>query len=104
MPVVANVVEMLEMNDELMDACNECPQYRREWFDDRDILLQKVTWERFCRTWLQEDTLWRMGYSEGLSEETLQFMESARVVYGSLLDEDEDEDDQDNEQDDADDD
>lgn len=62
--------EMLEINDEGLELCHECPQFRGDSpFKDRDILRGKVDPETFIERWTGRnspyaDTLFDSGYIE----------------------------------------
>ena len=63
--------EMLEFNDACGEAARHCPQFRREHFEDRAILLGEIPAKTLVKTWRKCDTLFSFGYAELLSEDAV---------------------------------
>ena len=61
------VDEMLAFNDDCESAAQQCPQWRGESVEDRDICLCKISAKNLVKYWKECDTLWNLGYSDCLS-------------------------------------
>lgn len=64
--------EMLQFNDDCHAAASSCPQFRGWGYEDREILLGKVSAKDLVKTWKECDTLFDSGYDEELSSEAVE--------------------------------
>lgn len=74
--------EMLDFNYDCDNAAAECPQYRSGYwaFSAYEIMNDEVKPKRLVKHWLDCDTLWKFGYSECLSEDTLAIIDSYKIA------------------------
>ena len=71
-----SIEEMLEFNDDCNDAASHCPQYHNDWLiEDRDICLGYIKPKSLVKHWLKCDTLFKSGYDECLSSNSLQMFD-----------------------------
>lgn len=68
------VEEILQFNDDCIEAALECPQVRLddvEVFEDRDILRKEVSAKEVVKWWKDVPVLWESGYYKCLTDEAL---------------------------------
>lgn len=69
-----SVDELLQFNDDCIEAALQCPQNRLEdvqVFEDRQILRKEVSAKEVVKWWRSCSTLWEYGYHKCLTEEAL---------------------------------
>lgn len=68
--------EMLRFQQDCDEAARQCPQYLGYWgYSEDEIYSGKLPAKELVKSWLGCDTLWEYGYSECLSQETLDIIE-----------------------------
>lgn len=70
--------EMLAFNDDCDNAARHCPQFRGWGPEDRTILLGEISAKQLVKVWKNCDTLFKSGYEELLSDETMEIFNQYR--------------------------
>lgn len=71
------IEEMLRFQQDCDEAARQCPQYLGYWgYSEEEIYSEKLPAKELVKSWLDCDTLWEYGYSECLSQETLDIIEN----------------------------
>jgi hypothetical protein len=78
------VDEMLGFNDDCCLAAQQCPQWNKNWLEDRDICTGKVKPKDLVKHWKAERVLWELGYSEGLSLDALEVFKEYKAFKEKL--------------------
>lgn len=70
------IEEMLRFQQDCDEAARQCPQYLGYWgYSKEEIYSEKLPAKELVKSWLDCDTLWEYGYSECLSQESLDIIE-----------------------------
>jgi len=77
--------EMLIFNEDCDNAARNCPQFRGWGPEDREILLREISAKRLVKRWKSCDTLFKSGYAELLSADTLEIFANYRKYKAEKL-------------------